>query len=641
LKKEYTLALSLLVAGTIGLGGVYFYKKSQDKPSSTLTQKNTQTQTPIAYNEEIIVPPLDVEYEETPEVEEYIKDLEELYARKEAILPMREALLNQKQKIAQKVALQNPEFKKDTIENGKLLHNDITKVDVALPSMLSKKEKDYCIDEKTHENKCYVVEKYNFAKNSTTRAIVNVHNRQVVAVKHYPNTQPDINARLTQIAKSIALNNPIVQEKWGRTPTPNDITMSNVRSNLQESPCEDKNHLCVAPTLPDQKNQRALWAVVDLTKLRLAIAKWAPLGKTFTPACIDERTLENRYIMKNYCEKDHNVSKDGWSFKYHLTGSDGLEIRELYFNGEKVAKSLKIVDWHVAYKGYGADKLDTSTPAIVEGRQVEFVKGENNEYTFGYNDAMGCPMFSTSVVLAFNGPEIKPLVENNETVGFYIVQDFRNPKWPMACNYRYQNKFLFYKDGSFRVVAVNLGRGCSSHAIYRPVMRLDIDLEPREEFALYKDGSWQKWQIEGDYRSTGAEEMYKGKYLYRFSSIEDEKKGFYVEPNRGQFNDNSRSDHEHIFVTKFKEEEGDEDMLTLGSCCKLDEDGVEQFVDGEVIENSDIVFWYVPTIYNDDRAGHEYCWADSTIDEYGNPSVKVWPCIVGPKFVPIKNVDKE
>jgi len=636
LKKEFRLAFALLVVGIVALGGLYLYKKSNLSDSLKQTAKHYV----VSDEEEIILPELDEDYEETPAVMEYVQDLRELYKRGESILPIDEDELDDEQIVAQKIVIADDNFTKDSKENGKLLHNDITKIDRALPSMLSDKEKEKCISgDNTME--CFVVEKYNFAKNSTTRAIVNVPEQRVIAVKYYPNTQPDINARLTRIAKSIALNNPLVEEKWGRKPTLNDLSMSNVRSNLQESPCENKNHLCVAPTLADQKKQRALWAVVDLTKLKLAIAKWAPLGKTFTPACIDERTLENRYIMKNFCQKDNNFSQDGWSFSYHLTGSDGLEIRNLYFKGQKVAKSLKIVDWHVAYKGYGADKLDTSTPAIVEGRQVEFVKGENNEYTFGYNDAMGCPMFSTSVVLAFNGPEIKPLVENNQTVGFYIVQDFRNPKWPMACNYRYQNKFLFYKDGSFRVVAINLGRGCSSHAIYRPVMRLDIDLEPREEFALYKDGNWQKWQIEREYRSSGKEKMYKDRYLYRFSSIDDESRGFYVEPNRGQFNDGSRGDNEHIFITKFKKDEGDEDMLTLGSCCKLDEDGVEQFVNDEVIENSDIVFWYVPTIYNDDRKGQEYCWADSTIDELGNPAVKIWPCIVGPKFVPISKVDGE
>lgn len=207
----------------------------------------------------------------------------------------------------------------------------------------------------------------------------------------------------------------------------------------------------------------------------------------------------------------------------------------------------------------------------------------------------------------------------------------------MACNYRYQNRFEFYKDGSFRVVAINLGRGCGDKAIYRPVMRLDIALDGnKEKFALYNGQAWDDWQIEQDYHSSGDEKMYKDKYLYKVTSPEDESIGYYIEPNRGQYNDNSRGDNESVYVSKFKEDEGDEDLLTLGSCCKLDSDGPEEYIkDKELIENSDTVIWYVPRIQNDDKTGEEYCWADSTIDKNGNPGVKIWPCIVGPKFVPI------
>ena len=626
MKNEYKLALSVLFVGVVALSGVYFYKNSTK--SSAITKKSIQ--------EQPIMPAVDQNYEDVEEVRVYLQELQEIYKEGKAVLPLDSSELDSKGKIAQEVALKNQEFISDTKENGKLLHNDITKVAPALQSMLDSKSKEVC-----KESVCYVVEKYNFAHNSTTRAIVDVDKKQVVAIKRYENTQPDISVRLTNIAKAIAMNNPKIIQEWGHKPSLKEITMSNVRTNLQESPCEDKNHLCVAPTLPNVQEQKALWAIVDLTSLRLAAAKWAPLGKTYTPACIDERSLENRYIMKNYCQKDSIYKKDGWSFVYHLTGSDGLELRDVKFRDKSVAKSLKVVDWHVAYKGYGANKLDVNEPTYIEGRRVEFVKGENNEYTFGYNDAMGCPMFSTSVVLAFNGPQIKPLVEDGKEVGFSIIQDFRNPKWPMACNYRYQNRFEFYKDGSFRTVAVSLGRGCSNNAIYRPVMRLDIDLDSKEQFGLYRDGSWDSWSVEGDYRTTNKEQLYKGKYLYRLNGIEDSRDGYYIEPNRGQFNDNSRGDNEHIFITKFKKDEGDEDMLTLGSCCKLDSDGVEQFVSSdELIENEDIVLWYVPYIKNDDRVGHEYCWADSSIDENGNPSAKVWPCIVGPKFVPIKEVDR-
>ena len=451
--------------------------------------------------------------------------------------------------------------------------------------------------------------------------------------------QPDISNRLKKIAKAIALNSPKVIKELGHKPTPNELSMANVRSNLQESPCEEKHHLCVAPTFANHQKQEALWAIVDLTKLKLAAVKWAGLGKTYTPACIDERTLQNRYIVKNFCQKDSNLERNGWEFIYHLTGLDGLELRGVKFKAKEVARSLKIVDWHVAYKGKGADKLDISSPTVVEGRRVEFVKGENNEYTFGYNDAMGCPMFSTSVVLAFNGPQIRPIVKDGKEEGFAIAQDFRNPKWPMACNYRYQNRFEFFNDGSFRVVGINLGRGCGNHAIYRPVMRLDISAGAKERFAIYQEGKWQEQSAESKYQSSSKEALFKGHYLYKIANAQNPKVGFYIEPNRGQYHDNSRGDHERVFVAKFNKDEGDEDLLTLGSCCKLDKDGIEPYLNSEKITGQDLVLWYVPRIQNDDREGSEYCWADSTIDKYGNPSVKIWPCIVGPKFVPIKNVE--
>ncbi len=69
---------------------------------------------------------------------------------------------------------------------------------------------------------------------------------------------------------------------------------------------------------------------------------------------------------------------------------------------------------------------------------------------------------------------------------------------------------------------------------------------------------------------------------------------------------------------------------------KLDEDGVEEFINGEKINNRDIVIWYVPRVQNDSREGQEYCWADTRL-ENGNLVVKEFPCIVGAKFVPIKS----
>ncbi len=187
--------------------------------------------------------------------------------------------------------------------------------------------------------------------------------------------------------------------------------------------------------------------------MRFVVAKWAGLGKTTTPSCIDERSLQNRYIMENFCQRDSHHSDMGWDFRYRITGSDGLEIVDASFRGREVIKSAKIVDWHVAYRASGELNRDSSE-TFVAGRRVEYVDGGDGGFYFGYNDAMGCPMFSTSVVLSFNAPEIGDILRDGEKIGFHITQDFRNPKWPMACNYRYKSRFEFYRDGSFRVVGI-------------------------------------------------------------------------------------------------------------------------------------------------------------------------------------------
>lgn len=617
--KETKISMAILVLGFMAL--VFYWFQDQDnsgKPVVLSTQE-----------ERIVLPQYSVAtYRDVPEVASYLSDLRSMIERGQAVLPLEESELDSDGIEVQKILLNDTEFLKDTQENGKLLHNDMMRIAPALVSVLGEESKAICA-----KNTCYQAQKYNFVNNSTTQAIVEVQSRKVLEVKRYPNMQPDISLRLKHIAEAIALHAPEIAKELKTRPKRAEMSMANVRGALQGSPCENSDHLCVAPTFSDHKKEQALWAIVDLTELTLAAAKWAGLGKTTTPACISERSLQNRYIMKNFCEKDTMYEQNGWKLTYRMTGSDGLEIIDVSFKGQSVLKSAKIVDWHVAYEGKG--EVDDSGDVVMAGRQVEFVKGEEGKFFFGYNDAMGCPMFSTSVVLPFNGPLIKTLLdENKKEVGFYLTQDYRNPKWPMACNYRYENRFEFFDDGSFRVVGVNKGRGCGEEAIYRPVMRMDMALGDKERFYKY-DGSWNQWLTEQSDFQKEAKVYAEDKYLYKVMDS-NEKNGYYIEPNRGQFNDKSKGDNATVFVTQFKEEEGAQDLLTLGSCCNLEEDGVERYISrNERIDGEDLVIWYVPRIRNDARAGHEYCWADTVIGEDGNIEVRTFPCTVGPKFVPI------
>lgn len=620
--KEIKISVAIAVFGLMALLGYWFIDTDEEKASKTKTVTMVE--------ERIILPQYTVEtYRDIPEVKAYLNELITLIQNGKAVLPLQSSELDSKGELVQKILLNNQEFLKDTVEQGKPLHNDMMTIRPAIVSVMSGDAQKVC-----QTQTCYQAEKYNYVTNTTTRAIVDVEHKKVIEIQRYANMQPDINVRLTHIAQAIALNAPEVAKALTEQPRKKDITMANVRGALQESPCENSEHLCVAPTFSDYQKEQALWAIVDLTELKLAAAKWAGLGKTTTPVCIAERSLQNRYIMKNFCEKDTTLEQNGWKLAYRLTGSDGLEIIDVSFNGQNVLKSAKIVDWHVAYEGKG--EVDNSGDVQMAGRQVEFVKGEEGKFFFGYNDAMGCPMFSTSVVLPFNAPLLKPLYdENKQKVGFYLTQDYRNPKWPMACNYRYENRFEFFDDGAFRVVGVNKGRGCGEEAIYRPVMRMDMALGDKEAFYKY-DGSWSQWLSEQSDFQKDAMVYAEDKYLYKITN-KDSQKGYYIEPNRGQFHDQSRGDNATLFATQYKEKEGEEDLLTLGSCCNLQEDGVERYIEQkESLDGENIVLWYVPRIRNDAREGHEYCWADTVIGNDGNIEVRVFPCTVGPKFVPIK-----
>jgi len=623
MSKETKLSIGLLLVGMLLLA-VYWFLPQDVATSNRVMPKKT-------VEERVILPQYEKSiYQNIPQVQSYLADLKKNIQKGQAVLPLQENELDSEGKKVQNILLKDAEFLKDTKQGSTLLHNDMMRILPAIVSSMDVKTKNIC-----QEYTCYQAEKYNFVTNTTTRAIVNVETSDVLSVEHYANMQPDISLRLTHIAQAIALHAPEVKKELGFTPRKKDITMANVRGTMKESPCENTTHLCVAPTFTDHRKEQALWAVVDLTELKLAAAKWAGLGKTTTPACISERSLQNRYIMENFCQKDSYLEKNGWKITYRLTGSDGLEIRDVLFHGKKVLTSAKIVDWHVSYQQKGGEKLDTTTETYIEGRRVEFVRGEEGDYLFGYNDAMGCPLFSTSVVLAFNGPQVRALKNND---GFMLTQDFRNPKWPMACNYRYENRFEFYDDGSFRVVGVNKGRGCGDNAIYRPVMRIDMAVAPKENFYSKTVGGdaistqWKLWEKESSEQVAGSSEQ----FVYKIASASDENRGYYIEPNHGQFGDNSRGDNATLFATRFKADEGDKDLLTLGSCCDLKADGVESYLNGETIKEENIVLWYVPRIRNDAREGHEYCWADTGIGEDGNLEVKVWPCTVGPKFVPIE-----
>jgi hypothetical protein len=454
------------------------------------------------------------------------------------------------------------------------------------------------------ETECYRVEMYNYAKNLTTVGFVSLTDQTLLSVTTMPDTQPDLPPYLVDLAVQIASQSPEVAAALGYTPDSNDALMANTKTALNLTRCQRSRHLCVAPTFVTGK--RALWAIVDLTDGVLVGVRWTDVGDPGVPT-VTERSLQNDVVTQLYCDKTTSLERGDWRMDFILTSSDGLRISNVRYKDRAVLESAKLVDWHVSY---------STTEA------------------FGYSDAVGCPVFSQAAVVAFQGPTVKALTENGEAVGFALEQDFWGEQWPLPCNYYYVQRFDFYNDGRFRVVAGNNGRGCGNNGTYRPVLR--IALAGENSFAEWTGSAWENWLTEAWQLQSESEPTAEG-YQYRF--VDSSGAGYYIVPGRGQFRDGGRGDNAFIYATLDQpdRDEGDTDMITIGPCCNVNyEQGPERFLNEETIAGAAMVLWYVPQMENDDTPGQEYCWARSAI-QGGVFTAVEYPCYAGPMFVPISN----
>ncbi len=246
MSKETKTSIAILAAGLL-LIALYWFA-----PEKTARKK----QTSISVEEKIILPKNVPEvYQDIPEVQSYKKDLREMVNRGEAVLPLQGRELDDGAQKTQEILLKDQEFLKDTLQDGQILHNDMMRIVPAIVSALDADAKQVC-----QAHACYQAEKYNFVTNVTTRAIVDVRNARVLSVQRYQDMQPDISLRLSRIARAIALNASEVKRELGTKPSVTDISMANVRGALQESPCENSAHLCVAPVFAD--HSRSIWRML-------------------------------------------------------------------------------------------------------------------------------------------------------------------------------------------------------------------------------------------------------------------------------------------------------------------------------------------------------------------------------------------
>ncbi len=602
----------LYLIALAGLASLFACQPASDqRVSPTVTAISIQvTLPPTPVDAGWLAPLSTPDLAELPLLAAHLAEVDQALLQPIPILPLR-GEINDAQQEAQDLAIHDPRFQKNLVNTQirAAFRNEIfgsypmRASDITLPTTLCR----------TH--RCYRVEMYNYALNSTQIASVDLTDNKVLDVTESGNTQPDIPENLKQIALEIATHSPEVKQALGYTPTADAAVMAQTKTALNGTRCERSQHLCVAPTFVS--GDRALWAIVDLTDGRLIGLRWTNVGATgpaVTPIegesatpFVTEKGLENDVMMHDYCEHNTSLDRDGWQMNYMLTSSDGLRISDVSFNGVPIIESAKVVDWHVSY---------------------------SRQDGFGYSDAVGCPVFSQAAVIAVRPPVIEDILSNGQLVGFALIQDFWSELWPQPCNYFYEQRYEFYLDGRFRPVATNVGRGCGNDGTYRPVTR--IALAGSNTFAQWNGTDWQNWTNESWQSQANVPVSPDG---YQFRVTGSSGASFNIEPGTGQFDDGGRGDNAFVFVTLHHADidEGDSDMSTIGPCCNTDyQQGPEKFInpDPEPVTNSPLVIWYVAQIKNDDQPGQQYCWAESVLVN-GVYTPEEYPCASGPMFVPV------
>jgi len=172
---------------------------------------------------------------------------------------------------------------------------------------------------------------YNFATNSTLKLTVDIVKKQVVDANFYETFQPDLNAYHEKLAIDIATQSPKVLEALGRQPTERDALMASTKTALNKTKCERSMHLCCAPTFV--KGGKALWAIVDLTDLRLIGIRWTNVGDAGPTERISERNLLIDKVEECNCKEVTTIEKGDWKLDYMLTKSDGLRVSDAFYKG--------------------------------------------------------------------------------------------------------------------------------------------------------------------------------------------------------------------------------------------------------------------------------------------------------------------
>lgn len=452
----------------------------------------------------------------------------------------------------------------------------------------------------TSANTCYAsdcrqVNIYNWDENAAVTVFVDVASEQVLDVLYQPQMHPGINNRAVELARQLVVNDQQTAELLGFELSEADLEMAPMEGDAPGTSC-DGDHICVAYNFDFEANQ-VLWVWVDLTDEVVAGYRTTRI----TPGDVDGPPT----FIPEGCPPSGNINRDGWTMGHEVTGSDGLRVFNVAYNGNAVATSIKNVEWHADYG------------------------------STGYRDATGCSPSGGFPIYPYGDTIIADIIEGQNVIGFEVIQDFRMGNWGNSCNYRYEQHMQFFVDGRFRTVVAAYGKGCGTNAIYRPLTRVDIAVvgDPNDTFAIWNGSQWVDQSTElyrTPYAGPAGPHAYDANgYAWRVSDSTGV--GYYLQPGQDNtFGDGGRGDSAFIYAVLHRASEGDSDLGGLGACCNDDhQQGPDLYVNGENITDQNIVLWYVPQMVTDASAPDYYCWTIT-----GEPNPETYPCFAGPMFVP-------
>lgn len=530
-------------------------------------------------------------------------------------LPLSEDVLSAEKSQAQTVALASRELRRGGVSG----RSEVFQV-AALPQFRPHQQ-ELCAD-----ITCYQVDIYDYATGASTTVIVDVTNSRVLDIFQLANSHPMYSEAVAERAKALMMNNAELIAGLGRPIDAAEIMLMDGQ-HAQVAGCDGSNLCLTNVFVVDSGN---IWVTVNMQDNAVADVWWT--ARAFDGAEAGKATAHNNVDNRgSYCNDTYTHSAGGWDVDYELSNTDGLHAYNISYQGADVADSIKLVEWHVDYK--------VQNPIALPAGFVDYT-------SCGMGAGSGFP------IVAYAAPEILPIVELSQTVGFEIVQDYRMSNWGNTCRYRYEQHYQFYNDGRWRVVGGAFGRGCGNaqleEAVYRPVMRIDLTPSETGEYfdywnpdtTIWTSSATEKWFGQG--QDGNVDKGFPTNSEGHAFRIHDGSRGYYIEPGVGQFGDAGTGDDAWLYLTRFQASEGAADITTLGACCnQTHQQGPHNFINGETVAGENTVIWYVPEQYTitsygaalppEQRPGDvAYCWNDTTggMDD-------TYPCFAGPMFVPL------